>query len=130
MPGQYSEDQLVEQPTIRLFEELGWEVVNAYDEALGPDGTLGRDNRSEVFLVRRLRAAIQQLNPDAPPEAVEQAINEVTRSRSTVQYARANQEVHQLVRDRVEVTVRQQDGTTLPKDSRLLTGSTLQIMIF
>ena len=43
-PGQYSEDQLVEQPAIRLFEELGWEHVNAYRETLGPHGTLGRDN--------------------------------------------------------------------------------------
>ena len=40
--GQYTEDQLVEQPAIKLFEELGWEHVNAYHETLGPHGTLGR----------------------------------------------------------------------------------------
>jgi len=34
-PGTYNEDGLVEQPAIQLFEELGWETVNATDEILG-----------------------------------------------------------------------------------------------
>src|SRR5665213_1452902 len=114
-PSQYTEDQLVEQPAIKLFEELGWETVNAYRETLGSEGTLGRDNRSEVFLLRRLRQAIARLNPDAPMEAVEQAVTEIARSRTAVQYARANQQIHELLRDRVEVSVRQPDGTTLPE---------------
>jgi type I restriction enzyme R subunit len=114
-PGQYSEDQSVEQPAIKLFEELGWEHIYAYDETLGPNGTLGRDNRSEVFLTRRLRVAIEHLNPAAPSEAVEQAVTEITKPRTAMHYARANQEIHALLRDRVEVAVRQPDGTTLPE---------------
>jgi type I restriction enzyme R subunit len=105
----------VEQPAVELFEALGWDSVNAYTETLGPDGTLGRDNKPEVFLTRRLRTAIERLNPDAPSEAVEQGIVELTRSRTAMQYARANQEVHKLIRDRVEVSVRQPDGTSLPE---------------
>ena len=31
----------VEQPAIKLFEELGWEHVNAYHETLRPDGHPG-----------------------------------------------------------------------------------------
>ena len=89
--------------------------VNAYHETLGPDGTLGRDNKSEVFLVRRLRAAIERLNPGMPAEAVEQAVTEITRPRTAMHYARANQQIHALMRDRVEVSVRQPDGTTLPE---------------
>ena len=77
-PSQYTEDQLVEQPAIALFEELGWESVNAYYETLGPKGTLGRDNKSDVFLIRRLRAAIEHLNPGAPADAVDQAVAEIT----------------------------------------------------
>jgi type I restriction enzyme, R subunit len=114
-PGQYTEDQLVEQPAIKLFEELGWESINAYHETLGPDGTLGRDNKSEVFLTRRLRAAIKRLNPGTPAEAVDQAMTEITRPRTVMHYARANQQIHSLMRDRVEVSVRQPDGTTLPE---------------
>ncbi len=29
MPHAYTEDQLVEQPAIGLFEDLGWEMVSA-----------------------------------------------------------------------------------------------------
>jgi type I restriction enzyme R subunit len=114
-PSQYSEDQLVEQPAIALFNELGWEAINAYNETLGPLGTLGRDNRSEVFLNQRLRAAIERLNPGIPIDAIEQAITEITRPRTTVHYARANQEIQNLIRNRVEVSLRQPDGTSLPE---------------
>ncbi len=112
---QYTEDQLVEQPAIRLFEDLGWDTINAYHETLGQAGTLGRDNKSEVFLIRRLRAAIERLNPGTPAEAIDQAVNEITRPRTVMHYARANQQIHSLIRDRVEVSVRQPDGTTLPE---------------
>ena len=30
--SKYSEDKAVEQPAIELFEELGWETINACDE--------------------------------------------------------------------------------------------------
>jgi type I restriction enzyme R subunit len=114
-PGQYSEDQLVEQPAIKLFEELGWETVNAYYETLGLEGTLGRDNKAEVFLIRRLRSALERLNPEVPADAVDQAIAEITRPRAGLHYARANQQIHKLLRDRVPVSVRQPDGTALPE---------------
>jgi type I restriction enzyme, R subunit len=114
-PGPYSEDELVEQPAIALFEELGWDHVGAYHETLGPDGTLGRDNRSEVFLTGRLRQALERLNPGMPSEAIEDTIREVTKPRTAMHYARANAEIHALLRDRVEVSVRQPDGTALPE---------------
>ena len=114
-PGRYTEDQLVEQPAIALFEELGWAHVNAMQETVGPEGMLGRDNRAEVFLNQPLRAAIERLNPEAPAESIELAVIEVTRSRAAMHYARANQEIYTLLRDRVEVSVRQPDGSTLPE---------------
>lgn len=44
----YSEDELIEQPAINLYSELGWQTLDCYSEVFGEDGTLGRDNRSEV----------------------------------------------------------------------------------
>ena len=52
----YTEDQLVEQPAIGLFGELGWQMVSAMEEVFGPSGTLGRETSGEVVLVPRLRA--------------------------------------------------------------------------
>jgi hypothetical protein len=35
MPHAYTEDQLVEQPAIGLFAELGWQMVSALQEVFG-----------------------------------------------------------------------------------------------
>ncbi len=71
----YSEDQLVEQPAIGLFAELGWQVAgpppNAGVAGEPHDaGLLGRETKGEVVLVSRLRAALERLNPALPPEAI------------------------------------------------------------
>lgn len=47
----YSKDALVEQPAIKLFEELGWETANYLNEIFGPEGYLGRENGGELVLV-------------------------------------------------------------------------------
>jgi len=119
-PSRFTENQLVELPAIEVFEDMGWDTVNAFHETLGPNGTLSRDNKSEVFLTRRLRNAIVRLNPRTPPEAVDQAVTEITRSRTAMHFARANQQIHDLIRDRVEVDVRQPDGTTQPERLTLI----------
>ena len=59
----YTEDQLVEQPAIGLFAELGWTTVSAWEESFGATGTLLRETKGEVVLVSRLRAALERLNP-------------------------------------------------------------------
>ena len=104
-PHAYTEDQLVEQPALRLFAELGWQTVSALDETLGPDGTLGRDTKGDVVLVKRLRAALVRLNPGLPAEAIQAAIDELTRDRSAMSLAAANREVYRLLKDGISVSV-------------------------
>ena len=48
MPHAYTEDQLVEQPAIGLFAELGWTTVSALEETSGTTGTLRREAKGEV----------------------------------------------------------------------------------
>ncbi|MFZ6005154.1 MAG: HsdR family type I site-specific deoxyribonuclease [Actinomycetota bacterium] len=97
--GPYSELGLVEQPALELLEELGWEVVNAFSETLGPAGTLGRDSIHDVVLVHRLRDAVRFLNPGVPEHVREEAIAAICRDRSLMDRVRANREVHELLRD-------------------------------
>src|SRR5262245_13031178 len=80
----YTEDQLVEQPAIGLFAELGWQAVSAKEEIFGPEGTLRRETPEEVVLLCRLRAALERLNPALPPEAIAASIDELTRDRSAM----------------------------------------------
>lgn len=49
----FSENDLVEQPAIDLFEELGWQTANRYNETFGRGGSEGRESRREVLLPRR-----------------------------------------------------------------------------
>lgn len=104
-PHAYTEDQLVEQPAIGLFGQLGWQTVSAMEETFGPGGRLGRETKGEVVLVERLRAALVKLNDGLPPEAIQTAIDELARDRSTMSAVAANREVYQLLKDGILVSI-------------------------
>jgi type I restriction enzyme R subunit len=104
-PNAYTEDQLVEQPAIGLFAALGWQTASALDESFGPAGALGRETKGEVVLVGRLRASLALLNPGVPPEAIQTAIDELTRDRSAMSLEAANREVYRLLKDGILVSV-------------------------
>jgi type I restriction enzyme, R subunit len=116
----FTEDQLVEQPAIELLQSLGWDTVNAFHEILGPEGTLGRASQSEVVLVRYLRPALERLNPGLPPEAIQAAVDVITRDRSAMSAPAANRELYRLIRDGVRVKVRQDDGSEQPEIVRVI----------
>jgi type I restriction enzyme R subunit len=104
MPHAYTEDQLVEQPAIGLFAELGWQTVSALEEMFGVGGTLGRDTTGEVVLIPRLRAALERLNPALPTEAISSAMDELTRDRSAMTLAAANREIYFLLKNGIIVS--------------------------
>ena len=98
-PERFSEDELVERPTVDLLAELGWETVNSREEVLGPGGTLGRSGRHDVILEHRLLAALRALNTKAPDAALEEAAAALSRDRSLFEPTRASRDVHDLLRD-------------------------------
>ncbi|HWQ26645.1 MAG TPA: type I restriction endonuclease [Chlorobaculum sp.] len=122
----YTEDQLVEQPAIGLFAELGWATVSALDETFCvadpspgyfghplPEGegngnsriSLGRETKGDVVLASRLGVALVRLNPLLPPEAITSAIDELTRDRSAMLLEAANREVYLLLKEGIRVSV-------------------------
>jgi type I restriction enzyme, R subunit len=101
----YTEDELVEHPAIQLFAQLGWQTVSARDEVFGLSGTLGRETKSEVVLMARLKPALEKLNPQLPPEAISLALNELINDRSTKALVVANREIYDLVKDGVPVSI-------------------------
>ncbi len=119
MPHAYTEDQLVEQPAIGLFAELGWQTVSALEETFGATGTLLRETKGEVVLVLRLRAALERLNPALPPEAITAAVDKLTRDRSAMSLEAANREVYLLLKEGIKVSVPDTDSTPHePRSSR------------
>jgi type I restriction enzyme, R subunit len=108
-PRDYSEDELVERPTLALLKSLGYEIADGYSETLGPDG-LGRDDQSQVVLRHRLAPKLAELNPELPVAAIEAAVEELMRDRSALEPTRANHELHRLLRDGVKVTFPNDEG--------------------
>jgi type I site-specific restriction-modification system R (restriction) subunit len=120
MSHAYTEDQLVEQPAIGLFAELGWQTVSVLEETFGTTGTLLRETKGEVVLVSRLRAALERLNPALPPEAITAAVDELTRDRSAMSLPAANREIYALIKDGIRVSIVQPEDS--PSSPALLPG--------
>ena len=66
---------------------------------------LGRETPGEVILVPRLRAALERLNPQLPPEAITSAVDELTRDRAAMSLSGANREIYALLKEGVTVSV-------------------------
>jgi type I site-specific restriction-modification system R (restriction) subunit len=109
-PTGYTEDAMVERPAISLLADLGWETVNAYHEFDHGASSLGRETRAEAILTARLRKALQRLNPDAPIDAISQAIEELARDRSRMSMTAANRELYHLLKNGVRVPDPDGDG--------------------
>jgi len=118
----FSEDGLVEQPSIELLETLGWDFVNCMGEVFPSGGRseLGRETRRDVLLLTRLEEAIQRLNPDLESAAVTATVEELRRDRSAVELVKANQEIHRLMLDGVRVEYRNQDEDMTSENVRII----------
>lgn len=106
---EYSEDAL-EQDALRLFGDLGWEIANLYGEWTNGASSEGRKNDHEVVLTARLRSALVRLNPQLGNDAFDQAIETLTRDRSTMIAVNANQEIYGLLKNGVRVEVQDEHG--------------------
>src|SRR5260221_7412626 len=117
------EAPLVELPAIELFKTLGYTTINAYNEFKGAN-KLDRESHSEVVLVHRLRVALQRLNPALSKEALNLAIEELTRPRNVLSLVNANREVYLLLKDGVRVHIRDTDGGETVETVRVIDWET------
>ncbi len=139
-----NEDRLVQKTFAEHLEKvLGWESVYAWNtEIFGtdlpspaamrhplPEGegrqapavcNLGRRDTREVVLTRDLRAAIERLNPQLPPAALEEAIGKMTRHDFTRSLLQHNQEFYQFIRDGVPVSYRDSQGQLRHDQARVI----------
>src|SRR3989440_5291161 len=118
-----SEARLVEQPAIELFDELGYETVNAYTEFDGVK-LVGGERTPSVVRVSRLRAALQRLNPFLSAEAIKLAIEELPRPRNVLSLVNANREVYRLLKDGVKVRIRDTEGGETVETVRVIDWDT------
>lgn len=122
MSYDYSENILVQESAGNLLrDELGWEVVFAYNtEVLGENGTFGRKSYKEILLTRYFRKALRELNPWLTAAQEKEAESAMLRRISTASLLQTNREKYEFVRDGVPVTVRLPDGRTEEKRARVI----------
>lgn len=121
MPNFISEDDIERALVRRLAVEFDFEPLNCFTEDREDirDGS-GRTDKRDVVLADRLLAALEKLNPDLPPAAVESAADELRRNRHAMSPVAANREVYRLIRDGVPVTYTNDKGRTQPARVRVI----------
>ena len=128
MSYEYSEDGLVEAASQEVLEDLGWTVEYAWtkedlstaDDKLRKKGLLGRINKSEVLLVRFLLAALQELNPNLPFTAYQQAVDLLSGAIADKHLAAINKEKHHYLVNGVPVSYQDDKGLLQKKQLRVI----------
>ncbi|MGB9940117.1 type I restriction endonuclease [Methanosarcina sp.] len=118
----------VEVAALEILSELG------YDYLYGPDiapetEDAGRDDFGTVILPRRLRAAIDILNPGIPAGAGEEAIKKVLREESQ-DLVHNNLSFHNMLVNGIELSIRGRTGKPFMIRSGFLTFQSLRKMNF
>ena len=72
------------------------------------------------MLVRRLWDALKKLNPLLPTEALEQAVEQLTKNRGALNPVEAGREIYRLLRDGVRVTVADEDDSQRTELARVI----------
>ncbi|MDE0103114.1 MAG: type I restriction endonuclease, partial [Bryobacterales bacterium] len=98
----------VEAAALEWLERLGWRVAHGPEVAPFAEGT-ERAHYAEVVLGRRLRDALDRLNPDLPADALDDAVRNVTRPEGSTLEAR-NRAFHRLLVNGVTVEYRAAGG--------------------
>ncbi len=98
----------VEEAALEWLDGLGWRVAHGPEIAPGALDEERADYR-EVVLQRRLRDALERLNPALPAEALEDAFRKLTRPEGATLEAR-NRALHRMLVDGVAVEYRTAEG--------------------
>ena len=123
MSIEYNEDNLVEQATVDILANIGWDIQTAWgNEVFGVDGSLGRENKSEVILQKYLLAALKVLNPDLPQSAYKDAYLQISQREADKALDRTNKEKYELIKSGVKVSFTNDKGE--------LTKKTLKVFDF
>ena len=94
----------LEKTTLGWFESLGWQT--AFGPDISPGGsTCERQEYGQVILIERLQAALENINPNIPSEAIDEAVQKVTRTESP-SLVENNRRFHRMLTDGVDVSYR------------------------
>lgn len=90
----------IEEADIQFFELiLGYQHIDAWKKKL-----IGRASLKDVVLKDRLEETLQELNNHLPDRCIDEAVQELCKSRATLTPVMANKEVYELIKGGIPVT--------------------------
>lgn len=122
MSWEYSENILVQESAGNLLQnELQWDVKYAFNqEILGEDGTLGRKSYREILLTRYVKESLKRLNAWITPVQIDEALNALEKRLSTSELIQINEEKYSLIRDGIDVSIKNAKGDISTKKALLI----------
>lgn len=111
-------ESVVEQAALAWLESTGWQVANGADIAPGEPGA-EREHYGQVALERRLRNALDRLNPALPSDALDDAFRKLLRP-DGADLIQQNRALHRLLVDGVTVEYRNGDGAIRGAQARVI----------
>ena len=102
-------ESVVEQASLAWLESLDYTILSGLEIAPG-EIQAERENYGQVILERRLRQALQRLNPQVPADALEEAFRKLARPDSPSLVAN-NHTVHKYLVEGVPVEYQRPDGS-------------------
>jgi type I restriction enzyme R subunit len=117
--GDFTES-VVEEAALAWLEGLGYAILSGPVIAAGEPASERSDpDYRDVILQHRLRQALVGLNPELPPEALEEAFRKLMRADAASLVAR-NRTLHKMLVDGVSVEYRREDGSIAGVQARVL----------
>ena len=113
-------ESVVEEATLAWLGGLGYGVLHGPEIAVGMPGAERTDPAyRDVILGRRLREALVRLNPELPPEALDDAYRKLVRTDAPSLIER-NRAVHRMLVDGITVEYRRSDGSIAGAQARVI----------
>ncbi len=95
-------ESTLEQTTLSWFESLGWQT--AFGPDISPDcHACEREDYDQIVLLGRLQTALENINPNIPPDAISEAVRKITRTESPI-LIENNRRFHRLLTDGVDLS--------------------------
>ncbi len=117
MNSGFAESEL-EEAALEWLDGVTYTIAHGAEIAPG-EAKAERDDYHEVLLARRLRDALERLNPDLPSDLLDEAFRKLTRSESP-SLIQNNRAFHRILTEGVTVEHRRDDGSIAGVQVRLL----------
>ncbi|MGH9795168.1 MAG: type I restriction endonuclease subunit R [Candidatus Acidiferrales bacterium] len=112
-------ESTVEEAALELFIQLGYAGLSGPTIAHGELFAERGPNYDDVILVKRLRQALERLNPKIPPDALDDVVRRIQRTDSASLIVN-NRQFHTFLLEGVPVEHRERDGRTVHGQARLI----------